>query len=322
MRLIRYNADKFDDLHFDNAKTALSHFEADKVNWLDMGIEDRAAVEAVGESCDLHHLLLEDIMASKHLPRSEDYENYFFLSLKMFNADENRVLVDEQLNIILGTNFIITFQEEVDHDVLDAVRDRILNNKGRIRYNGPDYLFYRIVDAVVSAYLETMERMRYHIEDLEDSILERSNTNITAEVLSLKKEISLIRKYTVPLRDEIGRLKNEPCRFVQPSTMTYIRDVHDELSYLVASFDNYRDMLSDLLDLQMNTLSQSMNEVMKTLTVMSSVFIPLTFLAGVYGMNFKYMPETEFWWAYPLLLAIMLVIGILLLIYMKRKRWL
>ena len=297
-----------------------------KVNWLNIdGLNDLDNFKKIADYFDFSQLMSEDILNTEHLPKMEEYEEYLFFTLKMLRlGHEKNHLEQEHLCIILCKNAIITFQENIEGDDFDAIRDRIKKGVGRVRKHQTDYLFYLLVDAVVDNYFYLMEDIRLKVEDLEEEILENTQKNIMNEVLTLKKELSSIRKLVTPLKEELEKLlklEEEEAHVISQNTLNHFRDVYDNIKYLIVSFDNYREMLTGLIDLYMSNLSHSMNTIMKTLTVITTIFIPLTFLAGLYGMNFKYMPELAWKLSYPVLLGIMLGIGISLYIFFKRKRW-
>ncbi len=322
MVLIRYNEAICETLELGSAGEVLSAFTDDAVNWLNLDVSDHEMVRAIGDGCGLHHMLVEDIVADRHLPKLEEFDLCCSLSLKMLSLDPTTSnITEEQLTIVLSHNRVITFQEEQTQDVFDPVRDRILNNIGRIRKMGSDYLLYRLLDAVVSEYMKILEHLREQVEVLEEKAVRHPNTPVIEQVTQLKKKISPVRKYLRPLKDEMLVLKSGNIEFVRDSTRTYLTDVYDNLVYLCTSVDAFQDLLRDLMELQMAAVNHSTNEVMKTLTIMSSVFIPLTFIVGIYGMNFDHMPELHWRWGYPLALGSMIAIALGLWSYMRRRKW-
>lgn len=322
MRLIKYNEHEYSDTTYHDVHDVINAISLDKVNWIDMGVSCHEAVSKIGECLNLHHLLIDDIINESHLPRFENFEAHYFLSVKMlYLVDEDHKLQEEHLSIILGKNVLVTFQEDLNNDVFDPVRDRIFKNLGRIRKNGADYLFYRLLDAVTNTYNEILEEYRDKIEIIEMEVIKNPECSILEDITHLKSNLSLMRKYILPFRDELNKLRSDHSELVQKSTFTYLRDVTDNLSYLLANFETFRDMLKDLIDLQMATLSRSMNDIMKTLTVISTIFIPLTFIVGVYGMNFEFMPETHWAYGYYMALGGMFALGIAMYLYMKYRKW-
>lgn len=322
MELIRYNETFTETLHPQSVDEALGAFTEDAVNWLNLGIDDRQRIEQIGDGCALHHLLVDDIVNTKHLPKFEDFESYCFLSLKMLSLNKETMEVqEEQLSLIFSKHFVLTFQEVQENDVFDAVRTRIFKNLGRIRRMGCDYLTYRLLDAVVSEYMLILEAFRERMEAVEEDIVRNPNYDVMSEVTFLKKQIGVIRRSTLPLKEELARLKGEPVAFVQKATRTYLRDVYDNLTYLTSSFESFRDMLKDLMELQLAAVNHSTNKIMKALTIVSSIFIPLTFIVGIYGMNFDFMPELKSPFGYPVVMGFMLALSLGMWQYMKRKNW-
>lgn len=322
IQLIQYNETDFKNHQVAQVENLFSLLLPDYVNWLNIEPTNLEEVEAIAKHFDIHHLIIEDIINTRQLPKFEAFDTYYFLNLKMLEiASKNSDILTEHISFILGSNYVITFQER-EGDVFNEVRHRIEANLGRIRKQKADYLLYRLVDSVVDEYIRIVEFLRDAIEDLEEKVLAEPSGSIIREITELKSEINVFRKYVVPLRDEVGKMRNEPGKFISKSTLHYFRDVYDHLYYLHASFDTFREMLKDLLDLHLSQLSYEMNQIMKTLTVISAIFIPLTFLAGVYGMNFEYMPELQIRWAYPVLLVSMLLFAGGSIVYVKYKKWL
>lgn len=297
--------------------------KADFTNWVDVEITNKVLVEDTAQFFDIHHLIVEDILNLEHLPKFEAFDNYLFFTVKMLLYNEKRKKVtEEHLSIVMGENLIITFQEGLPGDVFDELRNRIALGKGRIRKFGSDYLFYSILDSVVDNYMAIMERLREKIERLESRIIADPSYHVVEEVMEIKKEINVLRKYTLPLRDALNKLRVEGSHFIQKSSVNYFQDVGDHIHFLISSFDTSREMLKDIMDLHNSNLSNETNKVMKTLTVVAAIFIPLTFIAGVYGMNFEHMPELKWQYSYPLLWVFMLLGTVVMVVFMKHKKWL
>jgi magnesium transporter len=252
----------------------------------------------------------------------EDFDDYIFLILKMlyFEDDKNAVKA-EQVGLILGSNFVISF-EEGEVDVFNPVRERIRNGKGRIRKLGPDYLAYALMDVIVDSYFLILERIGDRIEYLEEDLLDEPRPETMHTIHSLKGEMLLFRKSVWPLREVISSVERGESDLVRESTVIYLRDVYDHTIHVIDTIETFRDLLSGLLDLYISSVSNKMNEIMKVLTIIATIFIPLTFIAGVYGMNFRYMPELEWRFGYPMALLIMLIIGAGMVIYVRTRRWL
>ncbi|MFH1383110.1 MAG: magnesium/cobalt transporter CorA [Chloroflexota bacterium] len=293
------------------------------VTWINIdGLHEVEIIEKLGSHFGLHPLLLEDILNTDQRPKMEESGDYIFLVLKMIYCCEKGGDIEaEQVSLIFGPNFVISFQER-EGDVFEPVRDRIRKSKGRIRRAGADYLAYALVDAIVDNYFIILESIGEKIEDTEQQLA----TNPTPETLQfireLKREMIFLRKSVWPLRELINGLERVESALIHESTGVYLKDVYDHTIQIIDTVESYRDMISGMLDIYLSSMSNRMNEVMKVLTIFASIFIPLTFIAGLYGMNFEFMPELKWHWGYFALLGFMALVGVLLVIYFKRKRWL
>jgi len=298
--------------------------EKPTVTWVNIdGLHQLDIIEKLGAHFGLHPLLLEDIVNTEQRPKMEDYGDYIFVVLKMlYHADENDTETQaEQVSLILGSNFVISFQER-EGDVFEPVRDRIRKKKGRIRKAGADYLAYALLDAIVDNYFIILEKSGETIEDTEQQLTVNPTQETLQFIRKLKKEMIFLRKSVWPLREVVSGLERCDSSLIHESTGAYLRDVYDHTIQVIDTVESYRDMISGMLDIYLSSISNKMNEVMKVLTIFASIFIPLTFVAGVYGMNFEFMPELTWRWGYFALLAVMALIGISLVFYFKRKRWL
>lgn len=292
------------------------------VSWINLnGIHDTSIIESIGSHFKLHPLVMEDILNTTHRPKIDDYNDYLFLVLKMAVLDESSKNVRyEQLSLVIGSNFVISFQE-VPGDVFKLVRERLKNAKGRIRKLGSDYLAYALVDAVVDHYFVVLERFEDRIDALDDNILQNPKPKTLKEIHFLKREIMGMRKIVVPLREVVSSLRKTDSSIVQEQTVLFLHDLNDHLLQVIDALEGTRDSLSNMADLYMSAVSNKMNEVMKTLTIIASIFIPLTFIAGIYGMNFEHMPELKWQFGYPLVWIVMLSVCIGLIAFFRRKRW-
>jgi magnesium transporter len=293
------------------------------VTWINIdGLHEVDIIEKLGNHFGLHPLLLEDILNTEQRPKLEEFENYVFFVLKMIFSDDNDSEIKaEQVSLILGPNFVISFQER-EGDVFDAVRDRIRKSKGRIRKAGADYLAYALLDSIVDSYFTVLENIGEKIEDTEQQLTINPGTQTLHLIRKLKNEMIFLRKSIWPLRELISGLARLETSLVQKSTTLYIRDVYDHTIQVIDTIESYRDMISGMLDIYLSSISNKMNEVMKVLTIFASIFIPLTFVAGIYGMNFQNMPELGWGWGYFGALGFMALIGIVLVLYFKKKKWL
>jgi magnesium transporter len=293
------------------------------VTWINIdGIHQVEALEKLGECFGLHPLTLEDILNTDQRPKVEDFGDYMYIVLKMFSHEDksNEILI-EQVSLILGPNFVLSFQENVG-DVFDPIRERIRNGKGKIRKMGADYLVYALLDAIVDNYFIILERIGEQIEFMEDRLVMNPAPETLNTIHKLKREMLILRKSVWPLREVISSMERGEFSLIKDSTKIYLRDVYDHNIQIIDTIETLRDMLSGMLDIYLTSISNRLNAVMKVLTIIATIFMPLTFLAGIYGMNFKYMPELEWKWGYPLILLIMFSIGISMLFYFKRKKWL
>lgn len=308
---------------FEKQSEFLKKIPGSHVQWIDIDIcNNNQEAEKICEFYGLHLLTVEDIVKPGLLPKFEAFDNYFFLSLKMMHIDEQGILIIEHISLVVGDGFILSFQE-IPGDVFDEVRERILQNKGYLRKRKSDYLFIRLLDAIIDNYGFTLEHIRQNIVDLENSLLGKNwrKTDLSKEVLQLKKELNILRGHIAPLRDLITKIKTETDHFFQRSSIAYLNDIQDQANYLIHTFDNFREMLKDLMDLYNSKTGHELNHIMKTLTIISALFIPLTFVAGWYGMNFEHMPELSWQYSYPTIISVMLITFIVMFIYMKNKRW-
>lgn len=305
-----------------NIEDAINYKETDSVTWINVdGLKHIDQIENIGKQYDLHPLVLEDIVNTTQRPKIDEYENYLFVVLKMLYYDKNENIVIEQVSFVLGKNYVITFQES-EGDVFDTIRERLRLANGRIRGLKSDYLMYTLIDAVVDNYFSIIETLGNKIEDLETELFADSpRDNINIEVQQLKREILKVRRAIFPLREIINRIKKAEYPLIYKRTITYYRDIYDHLIQVSENIDIYREMIWSLMDMYMTTISNKMNEVMKFLTIMSTIFIPLTFLAGIYGMNFEHIPELKYQNGYFIILGVMLLLFIGLLFYFKRKKW-
>ena len=320
--MINYDSTNFQERPVNTIEEAFSFKDEASVTWLNIdGVHKPEIIEQVGTHFGLHPLVLEDIANTGQRPKMEDFDDYIYVVLKMlrFDAKENETKA-EQVSIILGLDFVISFQER-EGDVFDTVRERLRNNKGRIRKMGADYLTYALIDAIVDHYFVILENLGETIEDIEDKLVTNPSRETLRTIHDLKREMIFLRKSVWPLREVISRLERSESALINKSTCVYLRDVYDHTIQVMDAVETFRDMLSGMLDIYLSSVSNRMNEVMKVLTVIATIFIPLTFLAGIYGMNFRYMPELEQAWSYPVVLTVMFIIAIMMVFYFRRKKW-
>lgn len=323
LEVLDYTAQDLIDQELNDIDTAFKHVSSQRISWLNInGLSHVAEIEKIGQHFELHPLIIEDIANTQQRPKIDEYDNYFFVVLKMLYLDNQEQLQYEHLSLVLGKNYVLSFQE-AEGDVFDGIRSRIRQSKGRIRTLGADYLLYAIMDAVVDHYFLILEQLGERIEVLEDDLFEqRPPAHITQEIQNLKREILRIRRAILPLREVVNRLEKSEHKLIYKKTQLYLRDLYDHIIQVSENVEIYRDMIWSLMDMYMTTISNKMNEVMKVLTIIATIFIPLTFMAGIYGMNFENMPELSYKYGYFVLWAAIIVVFVAMLIYFRRKKWL
>jgi magnesium transporter len=286
------------------------------------GLHDKATMEGVGNLFCLHPLLLEDIMNTDQRPKIEDYGEYIFVVLRALAYDEKAgAAEDEQVCLVLGKTFVISFQEG-GKDCFAGIRRAMRNAKGHLRRLGPDYLVYSMLDVIVDDYFGVMEQFGEKIESLEDELVKNPRPATLQSIHGLKREMIFLRKSVWPLREVVGNLERRDFSFISDSTSPYLRDVYDHVIHVIDTIENYRDMVSGMLDIYLSSVSNRMNEIMKVLTIIATIFIPLSWLASLYGMNFEYMPELKWRLGYPLVLGLMLVAAVFMLFHFRKRKWL
>ena len=323
IRILDYDEAQFEEKDAKTIEECFPFKDKSTITWINIdGIHQIEIIEKLGNYFGLHPLLLEDILNTEQRPKMEDYGDYIFIVLKMFYLGEaNNEIEAEQVSLILGSNFVISFQER-GRDVFEPVRNRIRNAKGRIRKAGADYLAYTLLDAIVDNYFIILESLGETMEETEEQLTTNPNPETLQLIHALKKEMIFLRKSIWPLREVISGLERCESSLIHESTGAYLRDVYDHTIQIIDTVESFRDMISGMLDIYLSSISNKMNEVMKVLTIFASIFIPLTFVAGVYGMNFSFMPELKWQWGYFGILGVMALVGISLVVYFKRRKWL
>ena len=317
-----YNEAEYSLKEFSNVDEVVAVGDENNVTWINIdGVHDTQLVEKLGKKFNIHPLALEDLVDTGQRPKYEDFGDYLFVVMKMlYHSRGNNGITSEQVSLIVGHNYVISFQE-IEGDVFDSIRERIKTAKGRIRKMGSDYLAYTLLDAVVDNYFVILENLGEKIEDMEEQIIKRPEPKTLQTIHRLKRDLIYLRKSVWPLRELINGLQKGESGIVKKTTEVYLRDLYDHTIQVIDTVETFRDMVSGMLDIYLSSLSNRMNEVMKVLTIFAAIFIPLTFIAGVYGMNFKYMPELNWRWGYFAVLGFMALVGIVLLGYFKRKKW-
>lgn len=328
IEVIDYNKTSYERCFSKNPEDAFNFENELKITWINVdGLSNTKEIEKLGKYYDLHPLILEDIVNTNQRPKVDEFDDYFFLVVKMLyfpkdTAEKNNgSLINEHISMVVGKDYVLTFQE-ADGDVFEGIRDRLANAKGRIRNHGTDYLLFSLLDAIIDQYFEVIDSIGDKIETLEDELFQvQPSDDITFEIQELKRTILRIRRAVFPLREVLSRLEKLDSPLIEHKTRNYFRDLYDHIIQVSENIDIYREMTWGLMDMYMTTISNKMNEVMKVLTIIATIFIPLTFIAGVYGMNFEFMPELQWEYSYFVLLGFMLIIFLFMLYYFRKKKW-
>jgi len=323
IQILDYDQEHLDEKFLNDIKDGIPYKDTATVTWLNVyGLHDTELLKAIGQGFGLHSLVLEDISNTGQRPKMEDYDDYIYFVLKMMRYDEDEGRIhSEQLSMILGKTFLITFQEQ-PADVFEPVRKRIRNQKGRIRKVGIDYLAYALLDTIVDNYNFIIERMGEQIEDIEDEILDNPTKDVLTRINNYKREMNYLRKTIRPAKEFILQLSRLESDLIQEQTIPFLKDLLDLVSQAVEVIDTYREMLSDHLNIYNTGIGNKLNEIMKVLTIFSAIFIPLTFIAGIYGTNFEYLPELHFRYSYFVFWGVMLAVALVMVRFFKRRNWL
>ena len=323
IRVIDYDGTQLKEGELKDIAEGAIYKQTNTVTWINVdGLHDLSLMKEIGQTFDLHPLLMEDILNTGQRPKLEEFDNCLFVVLKMLRYDtEKQMIVSEQLSLVLGETFLLTFQEQPG-DVFEPVRDRIRKQKARIRASGIDYLAYALMDCVVENYVFIIERLGEQIEDIEEEILESADSAVMEKINAFKREMNFIRKSVRPAREAILQLSKLDSELINDQTLPFLKDLQDLITHAAEVIDTYRDMLSDQLNLYNSVVGNRMNDIMKVLTIFAAIFIPLTFIAGIYGTNFEYLPELKFKYSYFIFWSVMLSVAVVMLIYFRKKKWL
>ncbi|MCE1247448.1 MAG: magnesium/cobalt transporter CorA [Firmicutes bacterium] len=323
VHIIEFDEYRFAENDADSINDCIVSSEKPGVTWINIdGSGNADLLETLGKSYGFHPLVMEDIMDTDQRPKIEWYQNYIFIVAKMlcWNSVDAEIY-REQVGIIIGSNYVISFQEKAGIDVFDPLRERIRSSKGTIRKQGADYIAYALLDAIVDNYFTILESAGEKVEDVENILLSNPCQEALKTIYALKRELLVIRKSAWPLRAVITEMEKMETPYIRHSTKIFLRDVYDHLFQVIETSEIFRDMLSGMYDIYLSSISYKTNEIMKTLAIIGTIFMPLTFLVGLYGMNFKHMPELDLPWAYPTLLIFMVVIAISMIGWFKVKKW-
>ena len=326
--IIDYTDTKLEEKRLEKVEDSFEYKDSSTVTWINInGIHDVSNIEKLGEHFGLHALNQEDIANTGHRPKFEESGEYIFVTMKMLNPKSGNGVESEQVSIVFGKNYVISFQEK-EGDVFDAVRERIRKTKPRVRFMGADYLAYALIDAIVDNYFVVLEKIGDTVEELEDELVSNPEHEDLETIYDLKRQMVFIRKAIWPLREVAGAMDRTESELIHDFTKPYLRDLYEHIIQVIDTVETFRDMISGLLDIYLSSISNRMNQVMKVLTIIATIFIPLGFLAGVYGMNFDTsaspfnLPELSLRYGYIFFWLAVLIIGIGLLFFFRRKRWL
>jgi len=315
--LYQFTGESFEEYRDISPEEISKVFKPDMVNWIDVcGISDQ---QQIGNYFAIHPLVMEDIMDVNHLPKVEETGDHIFIILKSIETGIKKKPDMQQISLLLGKSYLISFRDK-ENNIFSSVLERIRKNASKARSKKEDYLFYMLIDKIVDEYYAVIENIDDDIEDLEDDLINKPSENLSQRILDIKKKFILLKKFIYPLRDELRKTLREELKLIDESTRAYLSDIYDHLLQISQTMDLFRDMIAGLLELHLSNNDLCMNRIMTRLTVVATVFIPLTFLVGLYGMNLK-MPETSWGWFYPFLWIFMIVISALMFLYMKKKKW-
>ncbi len=325
IRVIAYGADKIEELSLDSPEPIAEILGRHAVTWIDVcGLGDIETINRIGAFFDLHNLALEDVVNTHQRPKAEEYDDFLFVVLSLVSMQER--LETEQISMFVGENFVITFQER-HGDCFEPVRDRLRRQRGRVRSSGADYLAYALIDSAIDSCFPVLEDFGERVEVMEDRVVARADPDLMTEIHDLKRDLLFLRRAIWPLRELINALIRDANKFVDDQTQVYLRDCYDHAVQLIDMVETYREIASGLIDIYLSSISTKLNEVMKVLTIIATIFIPLSFIASVYGMNFDRqispwnMPELGWVYGYPFALALMALTAAGLLGYCLRQGW-
>jgi magnesium transporter len=320
LELIQYNETDF--VRKDNipVEDIIAELKPNHVNWVNVdGLHDNTIIDKLGKHFCIHPLLLEDV-TTDHQPKAEEFDDYLFFTLKMLYRIENGVIDYEQISFVLGKDFVVSFQEK-EGDLFDSFRERIRLSQGKVRKLKGDYLLYRLIDIIVDNYYQVLDAVGLQVEQIEEEVYQNPSETNFLKIQKIKKDLLFLRKALYPLRDALSKLTKDESGYIGNEMTKYFNDVYDHVVHLIDSLETYKDLNSGLMDIHINAMNTRMNEVMKILTVFSTIFMPLTFIVGVYGMNFDFMPELHWKYGYLVVWGFMITITVAMIRYFKFKKW-
>lgn len=322
--LFDFDPDRYAEKTITNLEECVPFKEQKSITWINVdGLTDVSFISQLDQLFGVHPLVLEDIVNTDQRPKMEDYGEYMYVVLMMLYIDPNtKDVISEQISLVIGSNYVLSFQEKEGGDTFDNIRDRIRSGKGRVRKMGADYLAYVLLDTIVDNYFLVLENMEEDIAHLEEKLMTFKGGINSAEIHHLKRDLIMLRKKITPVRELVAALQRADSKLINKTTEIYLRDLHDHVISVMDTVESFRDIISGLHDIYISSINLRMNEIMKVLTVISTIFIPLTFITGVYGMNFKYMPELEWKNGYFDVLCVMLALALAMVFHFKGKKWL
>lgn len=291
------------------------------IKWIKInGFSGIDKLKEIGKCFNLHPLVLEDILNTNQRPKIEDYNDYLYIVLKLFDIGKDERIITKQISIILENNLVITFQDDNDR-IFGIILKRLKSENNPIRIRGADYLLYSLIDTVIDSYFLDLEEIEDRIELIEEDLIDSVNSNVLQLIHHIKIDIITLRKAIWPLKEMLSDLESNEYPLIDESTNFYIRDVYDHSIHVFETLESFRDRISEMLDIYISSTSNRLNEIVRVLTIISTIFVPLTFIVGLYGMNFRFMPEIEYPYSYPVVLASMLILAVIMLVYFRRKSW-
>jgi magnesium transporter len=320
--MIEYNIQELSSYKEITMETAKKGLDPNVVSWINVdGLHDIKMISKLGNLFEIHPLMLEDILNTKHRPKAEEFSNLLLLSFKMLGIGSHGSIVSEQVSLVLGESWVISFQEQ-QGDVFDTLRNSLDKKLGLARGKKADFLLYRLLDTIVDGYFYVVDHLTERIDKLESELSKGSTSGAEHRIQSIKKELIKLQRSVAPLREAVTTIRASSSNIVSKETKQYLSDVQEHVVQVLEYIANAKESINDLRELFLSNQNQRLNEVMKVLTIMSSIFIPMTFIAGIYGMNFQYMPELQWHYGYFGALGFMVVIPVVMLAYFKKKGWL
>jgi magnesium transporter len=323
IKLIEYDAHSLEEHEVENVEEVFECLENHRISWIDIsGLGDVELFRRLGQHFQFHPLALEDALSPGQRPKVDEYQGQLFILLQMAYEDKEEELVFEQVSLLLGKEYLVTIQEMPGRDVFDPVRQRLRGAGGNARFMKSDYLAYALVDAVIDHYFPIVESLGESIEEMQESVLERPTRKRLLEVHEFRKALLQLRRAVWPTRDVLARLWRDETGLISDRTKPFLRDCYDNAISIIDLMETYRDAVRDIMDLYISTLSMRTNEVMRVLAVITCIFAPLTFIVGVYGMNFEFMPELKWQHGYLSVWLTIIAVSIGMIMYFKLKKWL